>query len=80
MWVPMWGSSRVDVGADVGFVLGVRSESDKDQCGGLHPGSILTPPLFRLFASWRDGVSGPFPGPTRHDRTMTYRRFLRSNA
>ena len=32
--------SRADVGADVGFVLGVRSESDKDQCGGLHPGSI----------------------------------------
>jgi hypothetical protein len=24
MWVPTWGSSRVDVGADVGFVFWVR--------------------------------------------------------
>ncbi len=24
MWVPTWGTSRVDVGADVGFVFWVR--------------------------------------------------------
>jgi hypothetical protein len=24
MWVPTWGPSRVDVGADVGFVFWVR--------------------------------------------------------
>ncbi len=40
--VPTWGSSRVDVG----FVFWVRWSRTKDPCGGLHPGSILTPPVF----------------------------------
>jgi hypothetical protein len=49
MWVPTWGSSRVDVG------LGGTVEG--------HPGSILTPPSwFRRLGSLRGGVSGPFPG------------------
>ena len=29
MWVPTWGSSRVDVGADVGFVFWCDKESDE---------------------------------------------------
>ena len=41
MWVPTWGSSRVDVGADVVSWVWVGAIGvGQRPAGGLHPGSI----------------------------------------
>ena len=62
MWVPTWGPSRVDVGADVGFVFWCDKESDERPVWRASPEFDSHAPRIRLFASWRDGVSGPFSG------------------
>jgi hypothetical protein len=62
MWVPTWGPSRVDVGADVGFVFWVRWSRPKDPCGGLHPGSILTPPVFAFLLPGEMAFAARFRG------------------
>ena len=75
--------SRADVGADVGLipgrrgcgrgfcVLGAIRSRTKDPCGGLHPGSILTPPVspFCFLERW---LFRPVSGATKHDQTMTH--------
>ena len=71
MWVPTWGPSRVDVGADVGFVFWVRYESDKRPVWRASPGfESHAAPVFAFLIRWRwrlRPVSGANEARSDHD-------------
>ncbi len=71
MWVPTWGPSRVDVGADVGFVFWVRYESDKRPVWRASPEFDSYAPRFAFLIRWEMALRARFRGnKTRSDHDV----------